>query len=241
MKLECMLLIRGDNVGTIHGLHLDWPHWLGDFEPNPLFAAYQNIFAGIEICSTARRYAERDLHWERLFDLGVEIRSLDNELLFKRKGTENPKDIAILFIHNNGISFRIYNGEQLGAKAVGHSGRGGVNGLEKPFKLNIGGVTVGVIENLKFDWPRFLGDFHPNSEFQSVAEIFSKMNESQGEQRKEQLMRVFKMGIAIVDSDGSIVVGRTGEADLLGEIVTISIDKGGISFRILGPGAIPRK
>jgi hypothetical protein len=116
-----------------------------------------------------------------------------------------------------------------------------VNSMEKTFKLNIGGATVGEIRNVKLDWPHWLGDFHPTSEFQSVAEIFSKMRESQGEQREEHLMRLFKMGIAIVDSDGSIIFKRTGEADLAGEIGIILIDKAGISFRIFGPGAIPKK
>ena len=241
MKSECIILIDGRNVGTIHGLHLDWPHFLGDFEPSPLFAAYKDIFEDIEMCSKAERYDERDLYWSRLFDLGVEIRSLENELLFKVKGTPGPKDIGIMFISNNGISFRIFNGEQSGAKVVRHPGRGGVNGMEKTFKLNIGGVTVGVIQNVKLDWPHFLGDFHPNSEFQSVAEIFSKMVGLHDEKREEQLMRVFKMGVEIVNPDGSIMFKRTGETDLLGEIGTISIDKAGISFGLLGLGAMPKK
>jgi hypothetical protein len=79
---------------------------------------------------------------------------------------------------------------------------------------------VGVIENLKLDWPRFLGDFRPNSEFQSVAEIFSKMAEVRGEQCEEQLIRLLKIGVAILYSDGSIAIKRTGAADLLGEIGT---------------------
>ena len=70
------------------------------------------------------------------------------------------------------------------------------------------------------------------------------MNESQGEQREEQLMRLFKMGVTIVDSDdGSIAVRRTGEANLPVEIATISIQNSRISFRRLvrSPGVIPSR
>jgi hypothetical protein len=234
MKSECIILIGGLNVGNIHGLHLDWPHFLGDFEPSPLFDSFKELFVNIHACSKERRYDECDFYWSRLFDLGVEIRSLENELLFKRKGNPDPNDIGIMFISNNGISFRIFNGIQSDDKAVGHPGSGKINGLEKIFKLNIGGVTVGVIQNIKLDWPHFLGDFHPNSEFQSVAEMFSKIVEARGEQREEQLMRLFKMGITIVDSDGSTMFKRTGETDLLGEIGTISIQDFRIGFRLLG-------
>ncbi len=108
MKTECIILIGGLNVGTIRGLHLDWPHYLGDFEPNPLFDSFKELFANINTCSKEKRYDERDLYWSRLFELGLEIRSLDDKLLFKRKGNPDPMDIGIIFIDDAGISFRIF-------------------------------------------------------------------------------------------------------------------------------------
>ena len=115
--------------------------------------------------------------------------------------------------------------------------------MEKTFKLNIGDVTVEEIRNVKLDWPRWLGDFHPTSEFQSVAEIFSKMVGLKGEKREEQLMRLLKMGVAIVDLDGSSPFRRTGEANLPVEIATISFQNSRISFRMLvrSPGVIPSR
>jgi hypothetical protein len=110
MKSECIILIGGRNVGTIHSLHLDWPHFLGDFELSPLFDSFKELFASIHACSKEQRYDERDLYWSRLFGLGVEIWSLENEFLFKRKGSPDPKDIGNMFINNNGISFRIFSG-----------------------------------------------------------------------------------------------------------------------------------
>ena len=109
MEKTFKLIIGGNNVGTILDLHLDWPHYLGKFEPSPLFEAYKEIFAGIHACKNGQRYDEMDIYWSRLFEIGVEIRTLENQLLFKRKGAPIPKDIAILSIHNNKISFRIFS------------------------------------------------------------------------------------------------------------------------------------
>jgi hypothetical protein len=108
MKTECLILIGDRNVGAIHGLHLDWPHFLGDFEPSPPFDSFKDLFVCIHTCKKEQQYDLLETYLARLFEIGVEIRSLENELLFKRKGAPGPQDIAVMFINNNNISFRTF-------------------------------------------------------------------------------------------------------------------------------------
>lgn len=55
----------------------------------------------------ARREGQFDMCFERRFEIGIEIRSSENKVVFKRKGPATPKDIFIIFICHNKLSFRI--------------------------------------------------------------------------------------------------------------------------------------
>lgn len=109
MKSEGVVIVGNDNVGAIHNLQLDWPHFIGDFEPSPLFANHEHIFASIEKCSKAADYPGLNVRWSRLFTIGLEIRSLENELLFRGSAAPRPKHIGIIYIQQNKISFRVFN------------------------------------------------------------------------------------------------------------------------------------
>lgn len=106
MKPDHLLFIGGVKVGTIHNLELDWPHYLGDFEPGPEFDAFKDLFAKMCTSNDQRQNDLFELYLEQLFEIGIEIRSLENKVLFKRKGAVTSKDIFIIFICDNKLSFR---------------------------------------------------------------------------------------------------------------------------------------
>jgi hypothetical protein len=108
MSEKCLFYVGGSAVGTIENIQLDWPHFLGDFEPMPLFESVREIFSNIVEFNRERRVQEFHEGMTRLFQIGVEIKSLDGTILFKRKGNQYPGDIAVMFIQDKKISFRVF-------------------------------------------------------------------------------------------------------------------------------------
>jgi hypothetical protein len=101
------LFISNKKVGDIHDLGPDWPAVIGRFVPADGFNKWEPFFREMAQSISEHRMNAFHENLQAVFDAGVEVRTADGVVVFRRSGPVGEVgEIATMRITPNYIAFR---------------------------------------------------------------------------------------------------------------------------------------
>jgi hypothetical protein len=107
------LFIGSNKVGDIHDLSPDGLAIVGRFAPNGNFEKWEPFFREMVLSLSEHRMKDFDTNLQAVFGAGVEVRTLDGVVEFRRSGpADEVGQIGTMRITPNYIAFRTISAQR---------------------------------------------------------------------------------------------------------------------------------